>query len=100
MNTDYVKEKIDKTQHIRISRLCGDKVETINHIISECNKLALWEYKTRHDLVMKESHRELSRKLDLTVRKGCLPQLRIRPGERDAQISLGFWDTNASPNLG
>ena len=27
-------------------------------------------------------------------------QHRIRPGEWDAQISLGFWDTNKSPNVG
>ena len=27
-------------------------------------------------------------------------QPRIRPGEWDAQTSLGFWDTNGSPNLG
>ena len=27
-------------------------------------------------------------------------QPRIRPGKRDAQSSLGFWDTNESPNLG
>ena len=30
-------------------RLCGDRDETINHIISECSKLAQKEYKTRHD---------------------------------------------------
>ena len=27
-------------------------------------------------------------------------QLRTHPGEWDAQSSLGFWDTNKSPNLG
>ncbi len=27
-------------------------------------------------------------------------QPRICPGEWDAQIPLGFWDTNGSPNLG
>ena len=26
--------------------LCGDRAETINHIISECNKLAQKEYMT------------------------------------------------------
>ena len=29
--------------------LCGDRDETINHIISECSKVAQKEYKTRHD---------------------------------------------------
>ena len=32
-------------------RLCGDRDETINHIISECSKLAQKEYKARHDWV-------------------------------------------------
>ena len=27
-------------------------------------------------------------------------QPRICPGELNAQTSLGFWDTNGSPNLG
>ena len=32
---------------------CGDKDETINHIINECSKLAQNMYKTRHDWVGK-----------------------------------------------
>ena len=35
-----VKAKIDMMQKISKSRLCGDRDETINHIISECSKLA------------------------------------------------------------
>ena len=34
-----------------ICRLCGDKDETMNHIISECNKLAPKEYKTINDWI-------------------------------------------------
>ena len=30
-------------------RLCGDRDETINHIISECSKLAQKEWKIRHN---------------------------------------------------
>ena len=29
--------------------MCGDRDETINHIINECGNLAQREYKTRHD---------------------------------------------------
>ena len=36
-------------QQNRKCRLSGDRDETINHIISECNKLAQKEYKTSHD---------------------------------------------------
>ena len=61
-----LKEKIimiiDKTQQNSKCRLCGDRDETINHIISECSKLAQKDYKTRHDCVGKVIHWEMCRK--------------------------------------
>ena len=53
MSVKHVKARIDKTQQNSRSRLCGDRDETINHIISECNKLAQKQYKTRHDWVVR-----------------------------------------------
>ena len=50
---NHINTRIDKTQQNSKSWLCGDKEETINHIISECSKLAQKEYKTRHDWVDK-----------------------------------------------
>ena len=44
-------------------RLCGDRDETINHIVSEYSKLALKEYKTRLDWAGKVIHKELCKKL-------------------------------------
>ena len=49
IRTDHIKAKIDETQQNSKCRLCGDRDETINHIISECSKLAQKEYKTRND---------------------------------------------------
>ena len=49
IRTNHIKVRIDKTQQNSKCRLCGDRDETINHIISECSKLAEKEYKTRHD---------------------------------------------------
>ena len=43
-------------------RLCGDRDETVNHIISEWSKLELKEYKARHDWVGKLIHWEMCRK--------------------------------------
>ena len=43
-------------------RLCDDRDETINHIITECSKLAPKEYKTRHGWVEKDIHWELCKK--------------------------------------
>ena len=53
IRTNYIKAKIDKIQQ---NRLCGDRDETINHIISEGSKLTKKEYKTRHDRVGKVIH--------------------------------------------
>ena len=62
MRTNHIKARIDKTQQISKCRLCGDRDETINHIISECSKLAQKEYKARHDWVGKVIHWEMSKK--------------------------------------
>ncbi len=47
--TNRIKARIDKTQQNSKCRLCGDRDETINYIISECSKLAQKEYNARHD---------------------------------------------------
>ena len=62
MRTNHIKARIDKTQQNSKCRLCGDRDETINHIISECSKLAQWGYKTRHDWVGKVIHWEMCKK--------------------------------------
>ena len=64
IRTNHVKERIDKTQQNSICRLRGDRDETINHIISECSKLAQMEYKTRHDLEGKVIHRMMCKKFN------------------------------------
>ena len=62
VRTNHIKAGIDKTQQNSKCRLCSDRDETINHIISECSKLALKEYKTRHDWVGKVIHWEMCKK--------------------------------------
>ena len=54
-----LKQKIDKTQLNSKCKLCGDRDEIINRIISEVQK----EYKTRHNWVKKVIHWELCKKL-------------------------------------
>ena len=61
--TNHIQARIDKTQQNSKCRLCGDRDETINHIISECSKLAQKEYKARHDWVGKVIHWEMCKKL-------------------------------------
>ena len=60
--TNNINARIDKTQQNSKCRLCGDREETITHIISECSKLAQKEYKTRHDWVGKVIHWEMCKK--------------------------------------
>ena len=62
IRTNHIKARIDKNQQNSKCRLCGDRDETINHIISECSKLAQKEYKTRHDWMGKVIHREMCKK--------------------------------------
>ena len=46
IRTNYIKARIDKMQQNSRCRLCGDRDEAINHMISEYSKLAQKEYKT------------------------------------------------------
>ena len=62
IRTNHIKVRIDKMQQNSKCRLCGDRDDTINLIISECNKLAQKEYKARHDWVGKVVHWEMCRK--------------------------------------
>lgn len=43
-------------------RMCGERDETVMHILSECSKLAQTEYKKRHDKVATLIHWELCKK--------------------------------------
>ena len=45
MRTNYVKNHIDKTSENRLCRLCGEKSESVQHLVNECEKLAQKEYK-------------------------------------------------------
>ena len=62
IGTNHIKTRIDKTQQNSKCRLCGDRDETIDHIISECSKLAQKEYKGRHNWVGKVIHWEMCKK--------------------------------------
>ena len=60
---NHIKARIGKTKQNSRCRLWSERDETINHIISECSKLAQKEYKTRHDWVCKVVYWEWCKKL-------------------------------------
>ena len=65
IRTNHIKARIDKMQQNHKCRLCGDRDETINHIISECSKLAQKEYKAKHDWVGKVIHLEMVQEISI-----------------------------------
>ena len=60
--TNHIKARIDKTQQNSKCRLCGDRDETINNILSKCSKIAQKGYKARHDWVGKVIYWEMCKK--------------------------------------
>ena len=54
---NHIKARIDKEQQSSWCKLCSDRDETINQIISERSKLVRKKYKTRHYWVGKVIHR-------------------------------------------
>ena len=58
------KGKIDNRQQNSKYGLCRERDEKVNHIVSECSKLSLVEYKNRHDWVEKGIHWELCKRLN------------------------------------
>ena len=62
IRTNHIKARRDKTQQNSQCRVCSDRDETINHIISGCSKSAQKEYKARHDWVGKVIHWEMCKK--------------------------------------
>ena len=69
LRTYYIKNRTDKTLENPLCRMCGERGETVQHIICECKKLAQREYKKRHEIAAKLFHWKLCQKLNLE-RKG------------------------------
>ena len=57
--------KLAKTSENPLCRMCSERGENVQHIISESNKLAQHEYKIRHDTVAKLVHWKLCEKDNL-----------------------------------
>ena len=100
IRTNQIKVRIDKTQQNSKCRLCGDRNETINHIISECSQLAKMEYKTRHDWAGKVIHWEVCKKFKFDHTNKWYMHSAAPLLENDTQNPIGLWYANGSLNLG
>ena len=65
LRTYYIKNRTDKTLENPLCRMCGERGETVQHIICECKKLAQREYKKRYEIAAKLFHWKLCQKLNL-----------------------------------
>ena len=59
------KKKIDGQEVSEKCRMCGERDESVTHLIAECKKLAQKEYKQRHDNIAKIVQLELRQKFGL-----------------------------------
>ena len=68
LRTNYINFRMDKTLDSPLCRMCGNKNETVSHIVSEYSMLAQTKYKRRHDNVARYVHWRLCKnyKLDRT----------------------------------
>ena len=64
LRTNYIKFHIDKTIDSPLCRMCGERGESVYHLVSECSKLAQREYNRRHDDVARYIHWQLCKNGD------------------------------------
>ena len=69
IRTNNIKAKIDKTHENSKCRMLGKAEESVNHVLSECSKLAQKEYKRRHDWFGTKIHWEICRKYGIEVKE-------------------------------
>ena len=63
LRTNYTKNKIDKALENVLCRMCGERGETVQHIICECKKPEQREYKRKHDTSCKIGPLEIGREV-------------------------------------
>ena len=91
LRTKWIKFKIDKTVTNPMCRLCGEREETVSHILSECKMLAQNKYKIwRHDQAAKIIHWSICRKNSFEVNERWYRHKTERVLEND-EIKV-LWD--------
>ena len=68
IRTNVIKAERDNTPEQSKCRMSGEKDETVNHLISECSKMAQREYKRRHDLASRRVHWDVCEKYGIEVK--------------------------------
>ena len=74
-------------------RLCGEKVESVMHIVSACSMLVQKDYKRRHDNVCLNLNWTLCRKYGLEVSKKWY-QHKVDSVVENEVVKIILWDFN------
>ena len=83
LRTNAIRAKIDKTTEDSKCRLCKEKEESVDHLVSTCSKIAQTDYKERHNKVATMLHWNLCKKYHLPASdKWCSGGFRGRRGGR------------------
>ena len=69
LRTNSIKAKIDNIIDDCKCRLCLEKEETVDHLVSACNKIAQTDYKERHNKVVSMLHWNLCKKYNIPAAK-------------------------------
>ena len=69
LRTNWIKKHIDKQNISEKCRMCGERDESVSHIVAECSKLAQTDYKAKHDNVGRIVHLQLCRNKKLIGEK-------------------------------
>ena len=69
IRTNVIKARIERTQEESKCRMCSRAVETINHMLSECSKMAQNECKKRHNWMGKRIHWDVCKKNKIEVKE-------------------------------
>ena len=64
-----MKYHIDRTSESPLCRICGKRDESVQHLVSGCEKLAQKEYKRRLGNVAKKAHWDLCKKNELDCKE-------------------------------
>ena len=71
LRTNCIRKNVDGQEVSEKCKMCGERDESITHLIAECKKLAQKEYKQRHDNIARIVHLELCQNFGLVDNVKC-----------------------------
>ena len=92
LRTNVMKARIEGANVSPLCRMCGEREETVFHLVCECSKMAQTDYKGRHDKLARVIHWDLCRKHGIAVKEKWWEHVPEKVLEKDDVKVL--WDFN------